>query len=230
MNGELTKRQVRHGGGGNFIGHFCSLKMDRMVSFESLLERDLIFLLDFDANVLGYEEQPFSLPVRSNGRRRSYTPDFLIYTKSGKLLVEVKPTQFVDKPGNRTKFRAAERLCESRAWKFQILTEKEIRRGCRLANVKLLTQYARFPVDLHLEAKILSTLGEATVPLSIEKLLEIGRGDKRGELLTAIYRLAFFQMVDLHLDEAPLSISSRVSLLSADNTLEICSLFPPSKD
>jgi hypothetical protein len=230
MNGELTKRQVRHGGGGNFIGYFCSLKMDRMVCFESLLERDLIFLLDFDANVLSYEAQPFSLPVRSNGRRRSYTPDFLIYTKSGKLLVEVKPTQFVDKPGNRTKFRAADRLCESRAWKFQILTEKEIRRGCRLANVKKLTQYARLPVDLLLEAKILSTLGEAPVPLSIEKLLEILCGDKPGELVAAIYRLAFFHKVNLHLDEARLSIRSQVSLFSTDNTPEICSLFAPSKD
>jgi len=44
--------------GGSVIGRFPSIKMERMIAFESLLERDFIYLLDYDARVEWFEEQP----------------------------------------------------------------------------------------------------------------------------------------------------------------------------
>jgi len=37
--------------GKNIIGYFPSVKMGRMINFESLIERDFIYLLDFEQEV-----------------------------------------------------------------------------------------------------------------------------------------------------------------------------------
>ena len=47
--------------GGNVIGKFPSIKMGRMVAFESLLERDFIYLLDHAEEVTWFEEQPLTI-------------------------------------------------------------------------------------------------------------------------------------------------------------------------
>ena len=62
--------------GGNAIGRFPSLKMQRMIAFESLLERDFIYLLDYDAAVTWFEEQPLTIEYQHEGKLRHYTPDF----------------------------------------------------------------------------------------------------------------------------------------------------------
>ena len=62
--------------GGNVIGRFPSLKMQRMIAFESLLERDFIYLLDYDAAVTWFEEQPLTIEYEHEGKLLHYTPDF----------------------------------------------------------------------------------------------------------------------------------------------------------
>jgi hypothetical protein len=47
--------------GGNIIGRFPSLKLERMVDFESLIERDFIYMLDFDSDVVSFTEQPLTI-------------------------------------------------------------------------------------------------------------------------------------------------------------------------
>jgi hypothetical protein len=64
--------------GGNTIGHFPSLKMGRMIDYESLIERDLIYLLEFEQDVTWYAEQPLTIPYHYEEKERDYTPDFHI--------------------------------------------------------------------------------------------------------------------------------------------------------
>jgi hypothetical protein len=47
--------------GGNIIGRFPSLKLGRMVDFESLIERDFIYVLDFEPDVESFSEQPLTI-------------------------------------------------------------------------------------------------------------------------------------------------------------------------
>jgi len=48
-------------------------------AFESSLERDFLLLLDFDPEVVLYEEQPVTINYHDDqGRRRRYTPDVLV--------------------------------------------------------------------------------------------------------------------------------------------------------
>lgn len=56
-------------------------KKDSAVAFESTLERDFLIRLEIDPNVLAVESQPFTIEYIDNGKKRVYTPDFLVTYK-----------------------------------------------------------------------------------------------------------------------------------------------------
>lgn len=134
-------------------GGFASEKNDRLLGFESLLEKDYMILLEYDDAVRSFEEQPVRIPVTAKGRRLSpYVPDVLVNFYPGRggkerkpLLVEVKPTRYLVKHAEKykPKFAAAKAYAADRGWQFQIVTEKEIR-GPLLGNLKFLREYHRF--------------------------------------------------------------------------------------
>ena len=53
-------RQPTRNFSGLFRGKFPSMKVNRMIHWESLLERDAIMLFEFSPGVASYREQPFS--------------------------------------------------------------------------------------------------------------------------------------------------------------------------
>lgn len=126
-------------------GGFASAKVDRMVAFESLLEKEYMVLLDFDETVDHYEEQPVRIPVP--GVPQGYVVDLIVYRKKGlpTRLVEVKSQEFLDRYATEyaAKFAAAEAYCKDRGWEFIKKTERDIRTP-RLANLKFLRAYRKF--------------------------------------------------------------------------------------
>lgn len=73
-------------------GYFASYKNKRQIAFESVLERDFYMLLEFDYDVVKYEEQPLSINYEYfDGGKRKYTPDVLVTYKNKKeFLYEIK--------------------------------------------------------------------------------------------------------------------------------------------
>lgn len=61
-------------------GGFASRKNGVMESFESLLEKEYMLLLEFDDSVAGFEEQPVTIPLP--GLPKGYTPDFLVHFRA----------------------------------------------------------------------------------------------------------------------------------------------------
>ena len=122
--------------GGNIIGKFPSIKMERMIAFESLIERDFIYFLDYEQEVEWFEEQPLTIEYRYEGQVLHYTPDFHLVERGQDVLVECKPEKFVDKEENRRKSAAALDWCEKHDWEYRVVTE-QIRDGFRLQNIKL---------------------------------------------------------------------------------------------
>lgn len=55
-------------------GLFPSVKAERMVSYEQLLERDLLYLCDFARQVVDIREQPFKFRYAMGNKIRRYTP------------------------------------------------------------------------------------------------------------------------------------------------------------
>ena len=99
--------------GGNVVGRFPSLKMGRMIAFESLLERDFIYLLDYNARVEWFEEQPLMIEYVEADRPLHYTPDFQVLEAGQCVLVECKPESFVESVDNQRKFAAARRCTKA---------------------------------------------------------------------------------------------------------------------
>lgn len=200
--------------GGNVIGRFPSLKMQRMIAFESLLERDFIYLLDYDANVTWFEEQPLTIEYQHEGKLRHYTPDFHLIERDQHVLVECKPDNFVNTVDNQRKFAVAQAWCQVCDWHFRIVTDAEVRAGYRLHNVKLLTAYARQRLDPVLRCQLYALLQSKPAATSIQELAHTLHPAGPDRVTAGLLHLAYHGVVDLALDGAPITPGTTVALHS----------------
>lgn len=193
-----------------WIGRFPSLKLGRMVGYQSLIERDFIYLLDFDATVTTYAEQPFSLHYKDGSKQRRYTPDFS-FTRGGQTyLVECKHHEFMQTEENRLKWATAQRWCEDRGAVFVVVTEAAIRIGHRLENVKLLTDYARYPVAEASQIAILRALARANSRLTVADLMTLIAPTHPQTAITPILHMVYHRLLFIALDEAPITVASPI--------------------
>lgn len=199
--------------GGNTIGHFPSLKLDRMVAFESLIERDFIYVLDFEPDVTWFAEQPLTIPYQYNGKALSYTPDFHVIKGGQNLLIECKPQKLIGKDDNQRKFVAAQAWCASREWAFQVVSDEQLRRGHRVRNIKLLTQFARYSIGPPVKHRIRTFLAGTPGPVRVADVMVGVAPDRPQTIIIPILHLAFHHELALPLDEAPISTNSPVSLV-----------------
>lgn len=148
-------------------GSFISRKQNnRIIQFESSLERDFILLSEFDSNVKTYIDQPIKIEyLDSNGRKRIYTPDFLVEYRNNQMqsnIIEIKYSSHLLKNFHlyEEKFYHARSYCKKNALTFSILTEKDIRNGQKtyLTNVSFLLKHretiGRSQTSLHNEKDI----------------------------------------------------------------------------
>src|SRR5215467_695338 len=103
------------------IGRFPSVKMGRVVWWESQIERDYIYLLEIDPDVLAYKEQPFRVKLELFGSLRSYVPDFLVVRKSRKQIVEVKPVEKVTTEENSLLFPVMRQIAAERRYEYMVV-------------------------------------------------------------------------------------------------------------
>ena len=196
--------------GGNVIGRFPSLKLNRMVAFESLIERDLIYLLDFEPDVTWFAEQPLTIPYPHKGKILSYTPDFHIIRDGQDILVECKPQKYINTDTNRRKFAAAQAWCAAKGWAFQVIGDEQLRRGYRVRNVKLLTQFARYEIGSEVKSCIHDFLASAPSPVKVAEVMVHVAPERPQAAIIPILHLAYRHELTLPLDEAPISVNSLV--------------------
>jgi hypothetical protein len=142
----VLARKISNTGTRNLIGKFPSFKMGRIVWYESLLERDYMYLLEIDSDVISYREQPGRIYYTLDGKRRHYTPDILVERRREKQLVEVKPKKKAEAEEYRRLFRIATETCRREGYEFRVATDEMIRLQPRLNGAKLLYKYARTPL------------------------------------------------------------------------------------
>ncbi len=110
-----------------------------MVSFESLLERDAMYLFEHSPGVKTYREQPELIMYEYQEVMRKYYPDFEVVLNSGKVLhIEVKPKAKLLERALLLKFKAIARRYENHPASLLILTEDEIRKEPLYSNLKLI--------------------------------------------------------------------------------------------
>lgn len=143
----MVVRRITNHGYLKRIGKFPSLKIGRMVWWESPLERDYIHLLEADGSVSFYQEQPLRIRFILDGKEYFYTPDFLVKRPPVIQIVEVKPEKKIHSEENQRRFRAATKACCQRGYQFVVATDTMIRVQPRLDNIKSFWKYSRTPLD-----------------------------------------------------------------------------------
>lgn len=133
-------------------GHVKTVRGES-VPFEATLERDFLYLADFNSRVCKIVAQPLRIVYADEtGVNTNYTPDFLVKFRPigdepawSPILYEVKyREELVDRWQElRPKFRAATALCRERGWRFRIITDQFIRTPF-LKNVIFLRNYLQW--------------------------------------------------------------------------------------
>ena len=141
------------------------------IPYESTLERDFLVRKEFSPSVLEVIPQPVQIPFTAlNGRNYMYTPDFLVYFRSGNYpwgeglkpsLIEVKPREEIQKRwlDMKPKFKAALGYARERGWDFRIHDESRIRDQV-FENIMFLRRYKRMKFPSEETQWILANLRE----------------------------------------------------------------------
>lgn len=102
--------------------------------------------LDTNSNVIEWSSEEIVIPYVSpvDNRPHRYFPDFFVRTKTGAMILEVKPLKQSLPPTpkkrvtrkhlnevmtfgvNQAKWKAAMEYCLDRGWKFKVITEQEL--------------------------------------------------------------------------------------------------------
>jgi hypothetical protein len=122
--------------------------MQSLIWYESLNERDYMYLLEIDPDVVSYRSQPLKISYTLNNQLRQYTPDFLVQRVSREQIVEIKPKKRLNQEHNLQLFQVMISLGESQGWEFVVITDEMIRKEHLLSNVKLLYRYAGIRLTL----------------------------------------------------------------------------------
>ena len=123
----LSRKVVTRSGRG-FRGYFPSKKLNRLVQFESLLERDAIQLFENAKDIIRFKEQPTIIYYYLDGEPKKYYPDFELELSCEQIVhVEVKPSIKLANLEISRKYRAINKHYLTRDESFVVLTEKELR-------------------------------------------------------------------------------------------------------
>ena len=196
--------------GGNIIGRYPSLKLGRMVSYESLIERDFICVLDFEPTIRWFEEQPLRLCYRDGEQDRHYTPDFQFISADQTVLVECKAQSLVGKAENQRKFAVAERWCEQQSWQFQVITDADLTSSYRVQNIIWLTRFARYSIGDEFRQAVKAYLARIGQPVAIAEVCKQIKPDHPQQAFIPLFGLIYHQYLQVELDQQLLSVNSPV--------------------
>jgi hypothetical protein len=198
--------------GGNIIGHFPSLKLGRMVVFESLIERDFIYLLDYESGVEQFSEQPLIIRYQHGDKKRQYTPDFRVVHRGHNLLFECKPAQLVDDSENQIKFEAARLWCHKQGWTFRVVTDEYLASNWRVKNVKRLTQFARYAIGPEIKGRIFAFLSSIPGPVKVSDVMQAVDRQAPQSVIIPILHMAFHHEVYIPLNDTEITVNSPIAL------------------
>lgn len=215
----------------NLTGTMKSQINEKMIQFESSLERDFLILCEFELNVVKYEEQPLKIfGSKHNGVEFSYTPDVLVSFSDGmNVLYEVKYRRDIEANWKKLKpkFRSAIRHCKKAGWQFKLVTEKEIR-GPYLDNARFLLNFRNREFCPEWLSRVGNQIGKQlalTGSASVYELLErtCSHEEQKAEFIPAIWHLVSNQKLTVDLD-IPLTMSSVIEKTPIQDLTLLCEI------
>ena len=138
---DMKSRKVVTRSGRGYRGYFPSWKMQRVVEWESILERDAILLFEFSRGVVSYQEQPELIEYEFEGEIHRYYPDFEVILTNGQIIhFEVKPSEKLKSHELIKKMSAIKHHYDRMGRDFRILSSDQIQKYPRNSNLMYLTK------------------------------------------------------------------------------------------
>jgi len=171
------------------VGYFKSYKNNKQLAFESILERDFFTLLEFQNNVVAYEEQPLKIQYKLKAKNTRYTPDVLVtYNDGSQKIFEVKYQSDIDSdPKLQHKISVLkEEIARQMSLPLETFTDAQIDQ-VYLKNCVFLYKNAFIPNNNALTAKVLESFNNLPSPVSIKSFLELLSTKRTEQLQTLPY-------------------------------------------
>ena len=152
-------RKITNKGGRKIVGMFASTKMKNLVPWESQIERDYCYFLEYDKDVIKYRTQPLKIRYLIDGKYHTHTPDFEVIRESlfpNPNYVEIKDYTEASSNEYRLKHIARNAYFKELGLSYQLLTDKDLREGFALENIKMLYKYVTLEVSEEALSKVLS--------------------------------------------------------------------------
>ena len=157
--------------GGNIIGSFSSLKMKMSIKYESTIERDFLYLLEYDSTVIAYYAQPMIITARdAEEKEHTYIPDFLVERTDRKEIIECKPEELLNQPHAQQQKQMGEEWAHANGHHFVMVTDTDLRKDHTLANLKLLWRYSRLTVPTAIVASCIAHLRTQSAGVTFENV------------------------------------------------------------
>lgn len=156
----------------SITGHFPSIKNNTSIGFESKLEKAHFLALEFDNEVIFYQEQP-QIEIFFNGKNQIYSADCYIkrVKNSSKKdsIVEVKYTNEIEKKKEyfEKRFESAKISANKLNLDFEVYTE-ENHSEIYLDNLDFLYRYKLYPIENKYENQIVDLLKEKKIISAFE--------------------------------------------------------------
>lgn len=157
------------------VGYFKSYKNNKQLAFESILERDFFTLLEFDKDVVSFEEQPLKINYELKAKNTRYTPDVLvIYTDGSKKIFEVKYQSEIDSdPKLQHKISVLkEEIARQMSILFETFTDTQIDK-IYFKNCVFLYKNAFLSENKAVSTRILETINKLSEPITIKSFVEL---------------------------------------------------------
>jgi len=100
----------------------------KRITYRSMWERRVMLYCDKSPKILEWSSEELHIPYVSpkDNRWHNYYPDFVVTTKKGSFIVEIKPHYQRVYKVNKAKWRAADEYAKKHKMFFKILTEREL--------------------------------------------------------------------------------------------------------
>lgn len=146
-------------------GYFPSQKPASLIPYESVLERDQLFLAEVDPSVTEIRTQPFALDLELGDRIVRHYPDLLLAGADEQAVTEVKAAEKAEKPHYQALFEAARDKVNRYGYEYLVMTEREIRRQPRLNNCKFIFKHSFLSPSADMIAAVDNRLRSGPMPI-----------------------------------------------------------------
>lgn len=147
-------RRVVYRARNRVTGLYPSWKMDRMIEWESINERNACVLLDACHAVKSFAEQPVVIRYVLNGVEHEHYPDMLVEMTDSKEFWEVKPLDRAldDLIRDRTRLMAAE--LPKHGYRYRVVLAEDLKKKSRLRIARHLLKWGRKAPDLLIREQV----------------------------------------------------------------------------